>query len=75
VIAGSVIGLDTAVRNLVRGGIGLTDALAATSANPARLLGLADRGRIAVGLRADLVELDDDLQVTGVLAHGERFAG
>ncbi len=72
VIAGSVIGLDTAVRNLVRGGIGLTDALAAASANPARLLGLDDRGRIAVGLRADLVELDDDLRVTGVVANGAR---
>jgi N-acetylglucosamine-6-phosphate deacetylase len=75
VIAGSVIGLDSAVRNLVRGGIGLTDALAAASANPARLLGLVDRGRIAVGLRADLVELDDDLQVTGVLVHGARLDG
>ncbi|MEO8247464.1 MAG: N-acetylglucosamine-6-phosphate deacetylase [Chloroflexota bacterium] len=74
-IAGSVVALDAAVRNLVRGGIGLTDALAAASANPARLLGLADRGRIAVGLRADLVELDDDLQVTGVLSNGARIPG
>lgn len=74
VIAGSVIGLNTAVRNLVRGGIGLTDALAAASANPARLLGLADRGRIAVALRADLVELDDELRIVGVLARGRRLA-
>jgi N-acetylglucosamine-6-phosphate deacetylase len=72
VIAGSVIGLDAAVRNLVRGGVGVTDALAAASANPARLLGLIDRGRVAVGLRADLVELDDALHPIGVMSAGVR---
>ena len=71
-LAGSVIGLDTAVRNLVRAGIGLTDALAAASATPARLLGLTDRGRIAVGMRADLVELDEELRVVDVMAAGRR---
>jgi N-acetylglucosamine-6-phosphate deacetylase len=34
------------------------DAVRAATANPAELLGLADRGRLAAGLRADLVELD-----------------
>ncbi len=62
-LAGSTIGLDSAVRNVVGAGWPLPVAIAAASANPAALLGLADRGRIAVGLRADLVELDDDLQV------------
>jgi N-acetylglucosamine-6-phosphate deacetylase len=62
-LAGSTIALDTAVRNLVGEGWPLPAAVAAASANPAALLGLADRGRIAVGLRADLVELDDDLRV------------
>lgn len=71
-LAGSVIGLDTAVRNLVRAGIGLTDALAAASATPARLLGLTDRGWIAVGMRADLVELDDELRVVGTMLGGRR---
>ena len=60
-LAGSVIALDGAVRNLVDAGMSLTDAVAAASGKPARLLGLDDRGRIAVGLRADLVELDDRL--------------
>jgi dihydroorotase len=32
------------------------------SANPARILGLRDRGRIAAGLRADLVIVDTHAQ-------------
>jgi N-acetylglucosamine-6-phosphate deacetylase len=65
-LAGSVIALDSAVRNLAREGWPLPEAVAAASANPAALLGLGDRGRIAVGLRADLVELDDLLRVRRV---------
>ena len=62
-LAGSVIALDTAVRNLVGVGRPLPAAVAAASRNPLALLGVTDRGRIAVGQRADLVELDDDLRV------------
>jgi N-acetylglucosamine-6-phosphate deacetylase len=65
-LAGSVIALDTAVRNLVREGTSLEAAVAAASANPAALLGETDRGRIAVGRRAHLVELTDDLEVRRV---------
>ena len=65
-LAGSVIALDSAVRNLVGSGLDVAAAVAAASANPAALLGLADRGAIAVGLRADLVELDDGLRVRRV---------
>ncbi len=38
-------------------GISLAAALAMVTANPARTVGLDDRGRIAVGLRADLVRV------------------
>ncbi len=38
-------------------GITLPEAVALVTANPARLAGLADRGRIAPGLRADLVRV------------------
>ncbi len=65
-LAGSTIALDTAVRNLVASGIALSLALAAASANPVDLLGLTDRGRIAVGRRAHLVELDAALRVRRV---------
>ncbi len=65
-LAGSVIALDTAVRNLVREGQALAAAVAAASANPAALLGEGDRGSIAPGRRAHLVELTDDLRVRRV---------
>lgn len=42
-----------------RGVIGLARAWALVSENPARALGLADRGRIAAGLRGDIVVVDE----------------
>jgi N-acetylglucosamine-6-phosphate deacetylase len=72
-LAGSVIALDDAVRNLVGSGAGLHEAVAAASANPLTLIGQTDRGRLAVGQRADLVELDDDLGVRGVWIRGRRL--
>jgi N-acetylglucosamine-6-phosphate deacetylase len=65
-LAGSVIALDTAVRNLVREGQALPAAVAAASGNPAALLGETDRGRIEPGRLAHLVELTDDLRVRRV---------
>jgi N-acetylglucosamine-6-phosphate deacetylase len=62
-LAGSVIALDTAVRNLVREGMSLPAAVAAASTNPADLLGERELGRIEPGALAHLVELDDDLVV------------
>jgi len=57
-LAGSVLTMDSAVSNVVhRSGVSLADAVQAASANPARLLGLADRGAITPGRRADLVML------------------
>jgi N-acetylglucosamine-6-phosphate deacetylase len=65
-LAGSVIALDAAVRNLVRAGHPVQAAVAAASSNPAGLLGASDRGVIEQGRRAHLVELDDDLTVRRV---------
>ncbi|HEX8939901.1 MAG TPA: amidohydrolase family protein [Candidatus Limnocylindrales bacterium] len=73
-LAGSVIALDTAVRNLVRSGVPLPRAVAAASRVPLALLGVADRGRLAAGQRADLVELDDALRVRRVMKAGRWFA-
>ena len=74
-LAGSVIALDEAVRNLARAGIALPAAVAAASRNPLALLGVTDRGRIAVGQRADLVELDPDLRVRRVMRGGIWYEG
>lgn len=69
-LAGSVIGLDDAVRNLVGAGIALPAAVAAASRNPLAMLGTDDRGRIAAGQRADLVELTADLEIGRVMRSG-----
>ena len=74
-LAGSVIALDTAVRNLVASGVGLAAAVAAASRNPLALLGEAERGRIAVGQLADLVELDDEMRVRRVMRAGVWLDG
>lgn len=69
-IAGSTLTLDRAVRNAVAAGAGLVDAVRAASTVPADYLGLDGVGRIASGKRADLVVLDDALNVTGVMWRG-----
>ena len=56
------------------GGVSLPVAVAAASRNPLAMLGCHDRGRIAAGQRADLVELDDDLRVRRVMRGGTWFA-
>ena len=49
----------------------LPDALAMLTANPARLLGLENRkGALVPGADADLVLLDAELQVKGVMTGG-----
>jgi N-acetylglucosamine-6-phosphate deacetylase len=71
-LAGSVTALDLELRNLVRHGVSLPDAVRAAATNPAQLLGLDDRGRLAPGLRADLVVLDArSWEVRRVMRGGE----
>jgi N-acetylglucosamine-6-phosphate deacetylase len=74
-LAGSVIALDAAVRNVVASGAPLPAVVAAASRNPLALLGITDRGRIAAGQRADLVELDAELRVRRVMRAGTWFDG
>lgn len=70
VLAGSAIGLDSAVRNAVSWGIPLAAALTMASTAPARALARDDIGRLAVGAAADLVVLDRDLNVHTVVVAG-----
>jgi len=71
-LAGSALDMATAVRNAVNlVGVPLEEALHMASTYPARVLGDRERGRIAPGMRADLVLLDDALQVRATWIGGE----
>jgi N-acetylglucosamine-6-phosphate deacetylase len=70
VLAGSVLTMIDAVRNLHALGVPLEDALDAATAVPARIVG-ADAGRIAIGAPADVVILSEELEIERVLVGGE----
>ena len=66
-IAGSVSNLHQEVKNLVSFGIPLEQAVKAASLIPARSIGLEEEiGSIAPGKRADLVVLDENLDIVAV---------
>ena len=71
VLAGSVLTMIDAVRNLHALGVPLADAVGAATHVPARVLGLTEAGRLAPGLAADVVVLDDRLEIERVLVGGD----
>jgi N-acetylglucosamine-6-phosphate deacetylase len=74
-LAGSTLTLDRALRNMVALGVPLSSALRMVTANPARQIGLgARKGVLAPGADADLVFLDDKLEVSGVMTRGAGLA-
>jgi N-acetylglucosamine-6-phosphate deacetylase len=74
-LAGSVLTMDEAVRNLVESGATLEDAVRAASTAPARLLRRPDLGVLREGSPAHLTVLDEALGVTRTLVGGtEAFA-
>jgi N-acetylglucosamine-6-phosphate deacetylase len=74
-LAGSVLTIPEAIRNLVRLGASFEQAIDAATRVPARAARRADLGVLAPGAGADVVVLDDNLEVTRVLVAGtERVA-
>ena len=71
VLAGSVQTMIESVRELHALGAPLEGALEAASTVPARLLGLPLVGRLEPGLLADVVVLDDNLEIDRVLVGGD----
>lgn len=74
-LAGSALTMIEAVRNLHGLGVSLEAALAAASAVPARIAGRPDLGRLAPGAPADVVVLDDRLEIRQVLVDGRERVG
>jgi N-acetylglucosamine-6-phosphate deacetylase len=70
VLAGSVLTMIEAVRNLHALGATIEDAVGAATLAPARLLGDPELGRIDVGLPADVVVLNDRVEIERVVVGG-----
>jgi N-acetylglucosamine-6-phosphate deacetylase len=70
-LAGSTLTLDRALRNIIGLGASLSDALRMLTLNPATLLGIEHKkGILHANADADIVLLDESLQVTQVLTRG-----
>jgi N-acetylglucosamine-6-phosphate deacetylase len=70
-LAGSVLTMDRAVRNLARfAGWDLSQAVAAASQNPARVARIANKGILAVGADADFVVLNSEGEVLRTFVGG-----
>ena len=69
-LAGSVLTMDEAVRNLVAGGASMADAVYAASSAPAALLDRDDLGVLLPGRPAHIAVLDDELRVQRTLVGG-----
>jgi N-acetylglucosamine-6-phosphate deacetylase len=71
VLAGSVLTMDRAVRNVMSfGGWTLRDAVRAACLNPARRIGLNDAGAITAGSRADIAVLSPTGEVRTTIVGG-----
>jgi N-acetylglucosamine-6-phosphate deacetylase len=69
-IAGSLLSLDQAIRNVVGWGIPLESALAAATEHPAQSVGRPELASLVPGSKADVVVLDDRLEIKTVLVGG-----
>lgn len=70
-LAGSTLALDRALRNIVNLGASVADALRMMTLNPATLLGIqSKKGTLRVGSDADIVLLDERLNITRVWTQG-----
>ena len=72
-LAGSAVTMPEAIKVCVeQAHVALPQALQAASSNPAKVMGLADRGVLQVGYLADIVGLTNDLSVGAVWVSGQR---
>ena len=73
-LAGSTLTLDRALRNVVALGVPLPDALRMLTLNPATLLGVEfKKGTLRTGADADILLLDNTLQLKNVWLRGQSL--
>jgi len=73
-IAGSKLTLDQACRNMMKHAhCGIAEVFKFAATNPAHAIGRNDRGEIAVGKRADILLVDDRMNVEHIYAAGEQI--
>lgn len=73
-LAGSVLTMDRALRNLVHLGVPLKDAARRCATIPADYLGLEERGRLVPGAAADIVVLDGTGRLGAVFIEGRAIS-
>lgn len=69
--AGSIATADRLVRTCVDAGIPLADSVKMLTETPARIMGLSNKGRLAVGYDADIVIFDENITIQTVILQGE----
>jgi len=71
-LAGSVLTMDRAVRNVMQfAHWDLQHAVRLATLNPARVTGLANRGKLEAGAVADFVVLSPTGEVRNTIVHGQ----
>ena len=71
-LAGSVLTMDQAIRNLIDLGVAEVEALHSASLVPARLMGRSELGHLAPDTPADIIVLDDRFEVTRTIVDGNE---
>lgn len=61
------------VQLIKKGGVSIEDAFKLITSNPAKNLGLKDKGKIAIGFDADLCFFTQDFKLTDVFARGQQM--
>lgn len=71
-LAGSTLTMIDAFKNIIKLGFSLREAVKMTSLNPAKSIGLESVGSIERGFKADLVVINERLEIERVYIEGEK---
>lgn len=72
-IAGGTASIITCVKNLISWGIPECDAVKMATFNPAKSIGIENKGLIKGGYDADFLIIDNEFNITDIFINGEKF--